>query len=279
MTALNPNPIDLTTVAAVKSWLGNTGNLSDDQLQRTVTNVSRFVLSWISRGILPANYSERYDGYGGPHNRIMLQNWPVLSITQASIGNSIVAGAPIPGPGSTLGSGWLLSPGDDFPPGSQQWLDFQGWGLPRGSQNIGIAYRAGYASSETLTIPADPFQFVPTQLMGRWSSDEGVKIGGLPAVRVAQSPTTQQYAISFNGGDPTYQFAGSDLGRTAILSYGYVPQDVEQAALEMIAYRFKARDFIGLVSKTLGGQETITFSQKDMSDAIGSMLNNYKRVF
>lgn len=271
-----PNPIDLTTVANVKDWLGATTTASDDVIQRTITNCSRFIIAWLSRPMLPAAYSERYDGLGGPMSRIMLRNWPVISIAQASIGNTLVTAAPIPGPGSTFGNGWLLSPGENVPPGAQQWLDFQGWYLPAGFQNIGISYRAGYETSESWVIPTTPFQITPSQALGRWGIDSGVTIAGAAATNVASAPTAGQYAVSVAG---LYTFAAADAGKSAVITYGYIPQDVEQAAIETIAFRFKSREFIGLVSKSMGSQETVTFSQKDMQDAVKTMLQNYRRVF
>lgn len=273
---LAPNPIDLTTLAAVKAWLGATTAVSDDLLQRTLTNCSRFMISWLSRAILPANYIERYDGLGGPSSRLILTQWPVISVSAVSIGNAAIAAAPIPGVGVNFGSGYLLSPGDSFPPGSQQWLDFFGYCLPRGAQNIGVAYRAGYATAETWTIPASPYQITPTQGLGRWGSDEGVTIGGVVAAPITSgTPTAGQYLWC----DGIYTFAAADVGKVAVLSYGYIPQDVEEAALETVAYRAKGREFIGLVSKSLGGQESVTFSQKDLQDAVKTMLQNYRRVF
>lgn len=60
---------------------------------------------------------------------------------------------------------------------------------------------------------------------------------------------------------------------------GYVstPLEVEQACIELVALRYKERDRIGHVSKSLAG-ETVSFSQKDMSDAIKTVLATYRRV-
>ena len=52
---------------------------------------------------------------------------------------------------------------------------------------------------------------------------------------------------------------GADAGAAVSLSYGYVPQDLAQAALELAAERFRAAEHIGVRSKSLGGQETIAF--------------------
>ena len=62
------------------------------------------------------------------------------------------------------------------------------------------------------------------------------------------------------------------------ISYGYVPQDIAQAALELAAERFRAAERIGLKSKSIGGQETIAYDMNAMSAPIQAMLQPYKRV-
>lgn len=275
--AVAPNPIDLTTLAAVKAWLGANAAASDDALQQTITNCSRAILTFLSRNVLPADYSERYDGAGWPSSRLMLKQWPVISIAQVSIGNTLIGAAAVPGPNQQGSqSGYLLSPGDSFPPGAQQFLDFPGYGTPRGSQNIGVSYRAGYATSESWQIPTTPYQITPTALYGRWAMDLGVTIAGVAAAKVASAPVTGQYAVSATG---VYTFAAADAGKAAVISYGYVPQDLEQAALEWISFRYVSRASIGVNSKSLGGQETISYSAKDMPSPVAMMLQNYRRVF
>lgn len=56
-----------------------------------------------------------------------------------------------------------------------------------------------------------------------------------------------------------------------------VPADVEQAATELVAHRYREKDRIGMESKGLAG-ETITYSQKDMPSDVRTLLNNYKKV-
>lgn len=59
--------------------------------------------------------------------------------------------------------------------------------------------------------------------------------------------------------------------------YDSIPNEIEQACIELIALRYKERERIGMVSKSIAG-ETVMFSQKDMSDAIQTTLSNYKKV-
>ena len=75
-----------------------------------------------------------------------------------------------------------------------------------------------------------------------------------------------------------YSFSAADAGQAVMLSYGYVPQDVAQAALELAAERFRAADRIGLRSKSVGGQETIAYDTSAVPAPILMMLQPYKRV-
>lgn len=59
--------------------------------------------------------------------------------------------------------------------------------------------------------------------------------------------------------------------------YAVVPRDLEQACIELVGLRYKDRDRIGLVSKGLAG-ETITYSQRDHSKFVDTVVNNYRRV-
>jgi hypothetical protein len=61
---------------------------------------------------------------------------------------------------------------------------------------------------------------------------------------------------------------------------GYIdiPADISQAVNEIIGEAFRRRDRIGQNSKTLGGQETISFSTADMNATAKAILNQYKAV-
>lgn len=59
--------------------------------------------------------------------------------------------------------------------------------------------------------------------------------------------------------------------------FASTPNEIEQACIELVGLRMKERDRIGVISKGMAG-ETITYSQKDFSDAIQTTLSNYKKV-
>ncbi len=59
--------------------------------------------------------------------------------------------------------------------------------------------------------------------------------------------------------------------------YAVVPDSIQQAVIELVGLRYKERDRIGFVSKSIAG-ETVTFVQKDLTPAITFYLNAFRRV-
>jgi len=70
------------------------------------------------------------------------------------------------------------------------------------------------------------------------------------------------------------------IGLPVVVSYtaGYAatPPDIAQAAIELVGEAFRRRDRIGVSSKTLGGQEVVAFSLKDMNDTARGLLSPYQ---
>jgi hypothetical protein len=70
------------------------------------------------------------------------------------------------------------------------------------------------------------------------------------------------------------------LGRPVVVSYtaGYAtaPADIAQAAVELVGEAYRRRDRIGVASKTLGGQEVVAYSLKDMNDTARALLAPYQ---
>lgn len=76
-----------------------------------------------------------------------------------------------------------------------------------------------------------------------------------------------------------YTFTDGIENVTVTYSAGYAttPADVEQACKELVGLRYKERDRIGYVSKSVGG-EVVAYSQKDMSESVKTLLNAYREV-
>jgi hypothetical protein len=70
------------------------------------------------------------------------------------------------------------------------------------------------------------------------------------------------------------------VGLPVVVRYtaGYTdpPADIAQAANELVGEAFRRRERIGLSSKSLGGQEVVAFSLKDMNDTAKALLASYQ---
>ena len=82
--------------------------------------------------------------------------------------------------------------------------------------------------------------------------------------------------LMLNEGRFPYGVSNVTVSYTA--GYAATPADVEQAVIELVGERFRARERIGLTAKTLGGQETTAFATKPFNDTIAALLQPYRRV-
>lgn len=272
---------DLTTVAAVKLWLGipdsQTG--SDVKIQALVTSASRWLLNYISRGnILSTTYTDRFTASGWGQTSLLLPRWPVTSVSALSIGQTAIPASVAPGPGNTP-NGYLLEPWDGIPAGTLQSINLYGYAFGGGPQGISVTYVAGYlVSSEAATVPAATAYTVTVAApYGPWAADSGVVLvsSGAALTKVASAPAAGQYSVAAGG---IYTFNAAQASAAVLISYSFIPADLSEACAEMVGERVSYSGRIGQASKTLGGQETITFSQKDITAANASMLQNYRNV-
>jgi len=60
--------------------------------------------------------------------------------------------------------------------------------------------------------------------------------------------------------------------------YAVTPPDLAQACIELVALRYRERSRIGEVARAIGGGETVSYSQKDMSDSIKTQIQQYRIV-
>jgi hypothetical protein len=271
------SPFDLTNLAALKDWLGLPAGASpnDATLSALITAASRAVTAALSRpSLLPQSYSEVIDG---ERERLFLRHWPVLRVTSVTLDGQAIPPAAPAGALPTLGY-LLRADDDDAPPGRQQALDIFGRHVRPRRQNLVVDYVAGYAvQGEAQIVPsATPWTLDALAPYGPWAIDLGVVYAGSGAAlrAVPAAPTLGQYCVA--GG--AYTFDAGDAGAAVAISYGYVPQDVAQAALELAAERFRAAERIGLRSKSLGGQETIAYDTCAISAPVLALLQPYRRV-
>lgn len=263
---------DLTTLAHTKAWLGILGNESDVLLQRMITSASKAILNFINRATFAAtNYSDIMNGYG--QNFMIIRQWPVISLTSLAFSGVTLTTA---AQGNPPTSGFVLNDNpSDSAAGGQQTVTLFGYCFPSGRSTVVVNYVAGYQiDDEAHTVPASSTYTVETDVT--WLQDGGVTLAnGTPLVAVASSPAAMQYSVSREG---VYTFNAAQASAAVLITYSYVPQDVEQACWEMVGERYRTKDRIGQQSKSLGGQETVSYFIGAMSDYVKGVLQNYQRV-
>lgn len=267
---------DLTTLAAVKAWLGLPAGAgpNDATISALVTAASRAIYAALGRpSLLPQAYSETLDL---ETQRVFLRHWPVTQVNFVKWRGTAIP--PDANADLEASIGYALTPGDAAPPGRPQAIDLYGAFYRPGRQSLVVSYSAGYAvQGEPQTVPAAaPYALTSLQPYGPWASDGGVTYAatGAALAPVASAPAAGQYAVA--GG--VYSFAAADAGASVTIGYGYVPQDLAQAATELAAVRFRAAERIGLSSKSVGGQETISYDMSAIPAPILALIQPYRRV-
>lgn len=254
----------LATVEQVKAWGGIIASTADDMLARLVASASRFVLEYLQRDSLARRlYTEMYNGNG--NTWLMLRNGPVISVDAVSVSGTPIPAASGDGISSPYSSGFVYL--------GQQRLQLFHCMLPRGVANVFVQYTAGHAvQGESHTLPTTGPLTVTTSQM--WSEDIGVTVDGIALDKVNGTPGDMEYSVASG----VYTFNAGQAGEEMLLSYSYVPEDINQAVVELATERYKYRDRIGQQSKSLGGQETVSFSANKLPPHIHEILNSHKRV-
>ena len=270
------SPFDLVSLVNLKCWLDVSGTNDDVLLARLITQISRAILNVIDRPtILPSVFTEIRDG--GNEVSIMLRQWPVIGVSSCIVNGITVPPSPALTAGASSQIGYVLEAPDAAPPGGMQRLSMRHLFFTCGLQNIMVTYNAGYQiTNESVAIPiVSPYSIMAQAPYGDWACDEGVINGnGLSLTSVIGIPSAGQYSVV----DGIYNFSQADAGLTVLLSYGYVPADLASCCMDWISDRYAYRSRIGQHSKSLGGQETMSFIVKDIPDFVTRCLAPYRRV-
>lgn len=275
---------DLTTPAVAKSYIPNAPN--DTVLSGLITRISSQIRSLINRqALVPTIYTQQFSGQRT--RQLVLPEWPLLTLSSLKISGVDTPIAPQlndPDPPSFT-FGYRFQPWSGIPPGNPAVLDLIGFSFLGGLQNVVVNYTAGYqVTNEAQTIPATPFQVLPTIPFGSWATDQGVTYvaTGVALTAIASgTPTVGQYLPpNPNAGTPRlyYTFALADVGKAVLISYGFIPGDLEQAALDLISERSAYRTRVGIRSQSLAAQETITYDTSAVPAYIKAMLMPYTSV-
>lgn len=253
---------NLTTLQNYKDWANVTTTSMDNLLSRLIASASGFIVAWLNKPILYSTYTERQNGTGS--TRLALRNWPIQAVTSLTI-----SGTSIPKSPDGVQAGYVY---DDF----MVYLVGGAYTFYKGLQNVTVVYDAGYSQVDSVAIPGTaPYQLAPENLSRPWGCDVSVAYAnGTKLTKVVGAPAQGQYYVDLNG---NYKFAAADAGAAVAITYGAAPPEVEQACIELVALRFKERDRVGIASKSVAN-ENVTFNQKDMSDSVKTVLQNYRMV-
>lgn len=276
---------DLTTLTTAKAYM--TSPPSDAIISGLITRISAQIRSTLNRGLLvPKSYVQQFSGQGT--KQLVLPEWPLLSLTSLVVSGVTVPIAPQVGsqPLPNTPFGYRFQPWSGVPPGSPAVLDLTGFSFLWGLQNVVATYTAGYqVTNESQTIPSvSPYTITPAQAFGSWATDQGVTNAATGVVLTAiasGTPATGQYLPPAPDASPArtvYTFAAADSGTGVLLSYGFVPADLEQACLEFVAERSSYRTRVGLRSQSLAGQETIAYDLSGITKYVMDVLAEYISV-
>lgn len=125
--------VDLTTLAEVKAWLqvgpGAFPSVDDALLARLITAASQYIVTWLGRPIVRADYREIRDGAGG--RRLGFAVTPAVAVLSLMVDD-----VPIPPATGASSSGYAFTASELF---------VRGYRLTRGMGNVVVDYTAGFA--------------------------------------------------------------------------------------------------------------------------------------
>jgi hypothetical protein len=136
---------DLTTIAAVKTYLGKTDAGDDAVLTALVSAYSQWVISWTNRDFTSNTYDVWRSGRG--QVTMLLPQWPIISVQTVNVDGMAILPSP------TFGAyGFRFT---------DRMVTLDGGAIFNfGANNVQIVYTAGYAS-----VPLDIAQAV-NELVG-----------------------------------------------------------------------------------------------------------------
>lgn len=276
--------MNLVSLAKVKSWLNVTTSTDDAFTQSVISQATRFILNYISRpNIARTTFTEVKNGSGT--NKIMMRQWPIVSVASISVSGQALASASGTTPGYVVeqvsggisGRPQMIGISSGLSSYDSASCDYRNSGFPRGQGNVTVVYDAGYAvMDEAYTVSGAAITV--TTINGPWAQDDGIKYAtGAALVKVASAPAAGQYSVTQDAATllPTYAFNAADNGRGILVSYSFIPADLEEACMELVGERIRTAPRIGQTSHSSAGGLVVAFSTKNMHDYIRAILDQY----
>ncbi len=265
----------LTTLPNVKLFCKVDSANDDALLEALIVQCSRTILSYLNRDTIALQtFSDAYDGVN--NTRLFLNQWPVVSVVSVNINGSAILPAPAQ---PQQGSGYRLDYSNIIPQGRPQALDVCGNRFWKGQQNVYVVYTAGYSLTDSpQTIPSSaPYTITSDQTYGSWIQDDGVEsVAGVVFTATTSTPAAGQYSVNSLTG--VYTFNSADASTPMLISYSYVPADIEQACIETVRERYSYKQRVGQKAKSLMGTETAKYDLSALSLYVQMLLQSYQRT-
>lgn len=277
---------DLTTQQRVATWIAAAPTQPSAIIGQLISSMTSMIYGKLNRArIYSQTFTRVFDGVG--NMQLVLPDYPVTSVTSVQVGQRLIPPSVLPVSeaqpiGTNPGYGYRLIPWSGNLPGENAVLEFANGYFPTGAQNVKVTYTAGYlVKDEPWTIPtASPPTITVSQQQGIWSRDNGVFYASslAPLMPVNASPTVGQYISPEDEAPGLYTFNSGDATQDILISYSFVPADLEEACIQMVAERYTYRTRVGDISKSLGGQETMRFMRSGLPPEVISMIQPYVSV-
>jgi hypothetical protein len=259
---------DLTTPQRVATWMANAPTLPSPIISQLIGSMTNLIYSRLNRArIYNQTFTRTFDGTGTM--QLVLPDYPVTGIISVQQGSQVIPASALPAANGTYLAGTSQGYGYRCPlwlgnlPGENAVLELVNGYFWTGVQNIRVIYAAGYlVNNESAIIPSSsPYTVTVAQQQGIWSHDNGVvyAVNGASLTPVASNPGQGQYIPPPDSSPGLYTFSSADEGAALYISYSFIPADLEEACIQMVAERYSYRNRVGDASKSLGGQETMRF--------------------
>jgi Phage gp6-like head-tail connector protein len=155
---------------------------------------------------------------------------------------------------------------------SQDWIEIRdGLGSALGPCDVRYQF-AAFPVSAVSRVVVDGVTLSP--MVASSAVQSGMAIVGTFAAQAGYLFTPTQlvirgYSVPRKAGCVTLQYTAG---------YAVTPPDLAQACIELVALRYRERSRIGEVARAIGGGETVSYSQKDMSDSVKVLIQQYRIV-
>ena len=262
---------DLTTPARLSAWLPSPAASPPPLYSQLISSMTALLYNKLNRSrLFSQNFTRIIDGVG--NYQIVLPDWPVTAISLVQIGGVSVPASPLPlinpvnNQVTVQGQGWgyRYVPWLGNLPGDPVILEFLNGAFWSGVQNIKVQYTAGYlVQNEPWTVPASPGPYTVTVLQqeGIWCRDNGVTYAatGVALTPVKVLTAAGQYIPPVDTAPGAYTLDSADANAALLFNYSFIPADLEEACIQMVAERLAYRQRVGVLSQSLGGQETMSY--------------------